>query len=425
MNEKIMPKEMGVNKVSEMSTVSEVSKMSKQGEQQSLHSLLPLGEGGRRPDEGLKETVRCNSDEILKQVQDDGTRHKATEPASCKFLSWICSMLTETRLRSVAPAGSFRSLSGLTSLSYSPALNGSATPPPSRRRFALCRLALRPSANPLITQSLSHLITYQRAAFTLAEGRLACTTTQVAAKAAFTLAEVLITLAIIGIVAALTIPSLVQSYKERVTITKVKKAYTTLTNALQLAIIENGTVNNWGLTGVYEDEDGNTQISQEGSTKFARILSKYLNKSTICEGDIDCIGGYDQKLMNGDEYTIGAQGSSAVVLNDGTGVTFNPWTDNCENRNVGCGSIAIYTNLGHTAQYGVNTFAFTLYKDRIVPWGARNQLDPNNYFSAKCKYNGGNFENGLACTGWVIEVGNMDYLHCDGLSWDGKHSCKE
>ena len=29
-------------------------------------------EGGRRPDEGLKETVRCNSDEMLKQVQHDG-----------------------------------------------------------------------------------------------------------------------------------------------------------------------------------------------------------------------------------------------------------------------------------------------------------------------------------------------------------------
>ena len=60
------------SKVSEVSTVSEVSKMSKQGEQQSLHSLLLLGEGGRRPDEGLKETVRCNSDEMLKQVQHDG-----------------------------------------------------------------------------------------------------------------------------------------------------------------------------------------------------------------------------------------------------------------------------------------------------------------------------------------------------------------
>ena len=121
-------------------------------EQQSLHSLLPLGEGGRRPDEGLKKTVRCNSDEILKQVQDDGTRHEAAKPASCKFS---------------------------------------------------------------ITQSLSHLITSKAAAFTLAEGRLACTNTQVAAKAAFTLAEVLITLAVIGIVAALTLPGLIQNHNEK------------------------------------------------------------------------------------------------------------------------------------------------------------------------------------------------------------------
>ena len=177
------------SKVSEVSTVSEVSNMSEQGEQQSLHSLLPLGEGGRRPDEGLKKTAECNGNEILKQVQDDGTRHKAAEPASGKFLSWICSTLTETRLRSVAPAGSFRSLSGLTSF--------------------------RPSANPLITQSLSHLITSKKAAFTLAEGRPACTTTQVAAKAAFTLAEVLITLAVIGIVAAMTLPGLIQNHNEK------------------------------------------------------------------------------------------------------------------------------------------------------------------------------------------------------------------
>ncbi len=53
------------------------------------------------------------------------------------------------------PAVQFRSissLSGLVSLSCSPALNGSATPPPTRRRFALCWLALRPSANPLNPQ---------------------------------------------------------------------------------------------------------------------------------------------------------------------------------------------------------------------------------------------------------------------------------
>ena len=45
-------------KVTGVSRVSEVSKMLKQGEQQSLHSLLPLGEGGRRPDEGLKRRAK-------------------------------------------------------------------------------------------------------------------------------------------------------------------------------------------------------------------------------------------------------------------------------------------------------------------------------------------------------------------------------
>ena len=49
---------MDIEKKDKVSRVSEVTKMSKQGKQQSLHSLRPMGEGGRRPDEGLKETGR-------------------------------------------------------------------------------------------------------------------------------------------------------------------------------------------------------------------------------------------------------------------------------------------------------------------------------------------------------------------------------
>ncbi len=50
---------------------------------------------------------------------------------------------------------------------------------------------------------------------TLAKDGSSSTTTQATAKAAFTLAEVLITLAVIGIVAVLTIPSLVKNYNEK------------------------------------------------------------------------------------------------------------------------------------------------------------------------------------------------------------------
>lgn len=62
---------------------------------------------------------------------------------------------------------------------------------------------------------------------------------------AFTLAEVLITLAIIGVVAALTIPNLVQSYKKKVVETKLLKFYVNMQNAVKLSEIENGDKKNW------------------------------------------------------------------------------------------------------------------------------------------------------------------------------------
>ncbi len=47
----------------------------------------------------------------------------------------------------------------------------------------------------------------------------------------FTLAEVLITLGIIGVVAALTMPSVINNYKEKETIAKLKKTYSVLSQA--------------------------------------------------------------------------------------------------------------------------------------------------------------------------------------------------
>ena len=53
-------------------------------------------------------------------------------------------------------------------------------------------------------------------------------------KSAFTLAEVLITLGIIGVVAALTLPSVVANYKEKQLTTAWKKAYSDVANAALL-----------------------------------------------------------------------------------------------------------------------------------------------------------------------------------------------
>ena len=58
-------------------------------------------------------------------------------------------------------------------------------------------------------------------------------------KIAFTLAEVLITLGIIGVVAALTLPSVVAHYKEKVLVTQVQKAYSEMQNALKMYSAQN------------------------------------------------------------------------------------------------------------------------------------------------------------------------------------------
>ena len=55
---------------------------------------------------------------------------------------------------------------------------------------------------------------------------------------AFTLAEVLITLGIIGVVAAMTMPSLIQNYQRHVWLTQLKKSYSVLTNGFKAMLAE-------------------------------------------------------------------------------------------------------------------------------------------------------------------------------------------
>ena len=58
-------------------------------------------------------------------------------------------------------------------------------------------------------------------------------------KEGFTLAEVLITLSILGVVAAITVPSLINKQTESANRTKVKKAMAAYEKALTQMVIEN------------------------------------------------------------------------------------------------------------------------------------------------------------------------------------------
>ena len=90
---------------------------------------------------------------------------------------------------------------------------------------------------------------------------------------AFTLAEVLITLSIIGIVAAMTLPALVQKQLDKELIVRTKKTYSEISNALLAA------QNDFGVIG------DNSFLFDKANTsaQTAEKLVKYFNSAVFCE----------------------------------------------------------------------------------------------------------------------------------------------
>lgn len=118
-------------------------------------------------------------------------------------------------------------------------------------------------------------------------------------KKAFTLAEVLITLGIIGVVAALTLPTLMANYRKHVVVTKLQKIYSVMNQAINMSNAEYGDVSGW-----VKDCGGSstpTCTLQEAKDWFNTYIGKHLEIVKIVDGQDE----------NGHEYFL-------VYLKDGS-----------------------------------------------------------------------------------------------------------
>ena len=68
---------------------------------------------------------------------------------------------------------------------------------------------------------------------------------EVEGKWGFSLAEVLITLGVIGVVAALTLPSVIYNYKKQSTVAKLQKAYSVINQAFKQSEVDNESSEFW------------------------------------------------------------------------------------------------------------------------------------------------------------------------------------
>lgn len=131
---------------------------------------------------------------------------------------------------------------------------------------------------------------------------------------AFTLAEVLITLGVIGVVAALTIPTLMAKYDEMVTINKIKRSYSEIANAIEMRKAELGVSD---YASVFD-----TSLSEKEQLDG---IVKYLNVVERCDYSAEGCGGIYKikpKTRSNDGFGNIAEGSLSLgtraVLQDGT-----------------------------------------------------------------------------------------------------------
>ena len=215
---------------------------------------------------------------------------------------------------------------------------------------------------------------------------------------AFTLAETLIVMGIIGVVAALTLPNLNSSTANKEKVVKLQKIYQNLNDAYGRAIAVYGPIDTWP-----QGNDSDTFVSR---------LMDFMKVAKYCES------GHAKDCINIDTSL------AAIILPDGASLIVSAHF-NCNStttlKTLGpvCGAFEIDldgTNKGKNV-FGVDMFSFLTTKDNgIIPRHSRDSLDditkpyPNCCFAkpsdtSKWKH--------YSCTAWVIENGNMDYLNAD------------
>ena len=211
-----------------------------------------------------------------------------------------------------------------------------------------------------------------------------------ARKGAFTLAEVLITLGIIGVVAALTLPSLIQKYQDQVLENQLKKMYSTLSQGIQKAMADDG-VSNFYDTELFQA----CKSPEQKSNACAQMVKKYFNvvavktdrreyyinviQTKYIDGETVFLGRDKSKGMFSWEWALGRSDySDRFMLSDGSEFTFGAWVDQY-------GENGAHIDIDTNGERGPNTEGLDIFgvgvrdDGRLENWWLFKAVQKNNW----------------------------------------------
>ena len=217
---------------------------------------------------------------------------------------------------------------------------------------------------------------------------------------AFTLAEVLIVIGIIGVVAALTLPNLNHATGDKETVTRVKKTYSALNEAFDRAQAIYGDEDTW-----YKDLTSYDYNSR--NKRFAERITEFLKISKDCgqETGQGCFSSGKAKYLSGSEWgnldTAAWAGSAVdyrVITSDSSSIYFN------------YSSKTIIVDIDGPNK-GANTFGKDLFLFKI----ADNFVRDYGYDMGDTIFTHpmGCMSSGNCASTWILNNDNLDYLKAD------------
>ena len=235
---------------------------------------------------------------------------------------------------------------------------------------------------------------------------------------AFTLAETLIVMGIIGVVAALTIPNLNSSTADKEKVAKLNKIYSNLEDAVGRAQAVYGPVEEW-LSGKTDEQK--KLIFYERMSEFMKV------QKTCAPNTAGCFTKSQGKaLKSGFSVTDTPQAFYQVILADGTSVSLFPYFGDGNCQEDGCYNF--YVDID-----GPSKGSYTWGKDIFVFVGGSKDGLISSWASSNATLRSNCFKFGNTCSSWVIQNNNMDYIKADSsgkcpngkvLDWTTNTSCK-
>ena len=274
-------------------------------------------------------------------------------------------------------------------------------------------------------------------------------------KLAFTLAEVLIVMALIGFLFTLMIPTVMTKQTTTKYIEAVKIAQTKLQTALDATIEAN--------KGRLPQDWDSVREAENKSDAIVKELAKKLQIMSYCE-DIptgcfapkyQTLNGKPTKVITDDmepyektfdnssededfEYTSAnpEYSSTYITLLEGGSVVLKTYSERCNGR-LGstdslerpfCGVVYIDVNGPSVPNIlGVDVFGFWLSGSSLLPMGFYGDgYAFSEYCLRETPYN--NKYNGLGCTAWALKNKNMEYRNCQAgtrLDWQKATHCNQ